>query len=120
MWDISSGKVGVLYGRMAAENPIELAKHLTQKKIHSKNKEIPIQVTWSKIHGSSEISPSEFATAICSKKEDCAEACLYSTDKTSYIARSLRTRTGQDLFCDSFPWQCSRVATADANYKFIQ
>ena len=102
--------VGVIYGTMAAENRIELAKHLTQKiLIHTKNKEIPIQVSWSKIHGSSEISPSEFATAICSKKEDCAEACLYSTDKTSNIARSLRTRTGQDLFCDSFPWQCSRV-----------
>ena len=43
MWDISSGKVGVLYGRMAAENPIELAKHLTQKKFILKIRKSPFK-----------------------------------------------------------------------------
>ena len=61
--------VGVIYGTMAAENRIELAKHLTQKiRIHTKNKEIPIQLSRSKIHGSSETSPLAFATTIRSKK----------------------------------------------------
>jgi hypothetical protein len=73
---------------MATENRIKLTtKHLTQKiLIHTKNKEIPIQVSWSKIHGSSETSLMAFATTVLSKKEDYAKACsaltnqLYGTD----------------------------------------
>lgn len=78
--------VGVLYGTMAAENRVELAKHISNKmSIHTKNKELPLQLSWSKIHGSSEKSPSVYATTICTKKEDYTEACevltkLYGPD----------------------------------------
>ena len=67
--------VGVLYGTMAAENRGELAKHISNKmSIHTKNKELPLQLSWSKIHGSSEKSPSVDATAVHTKKEDYTEA----------------------------------------------
>ena len=67
--------VGVLYGTMATETRIELAKHISNKmRIHTKNKELPLQLSWSKIHGSSEKSPSVYATTIRTKKEDYTEA----------------------------------------------
>ena len=69
--------VGVLYGTLAAENRIELllAKQISNKmRIHTKNKELPLQLSWSKIHGSSEKSPSVYATTIRTKKEDYTEA----------------------------------------------
>ena len=67
--------VGVIYGTMAAENRVELAKHISNKmSIHTKNKELPLQLSWSKIHGSSEKSPLVYATTIRTKKEDYTEA----------------------------------------------
>ena len=75
--------VGVLYGTLAAENRIELllAKQISNKmRIHTKNKELPLQISWSKIHGSLEKSPSVYATTICTQKEDyrCADQNLWS------------------------------------------
>ena len=51
----------------------------------TKNKELPLQLSWSNIHGSSEKSPSVYATTIRNKKEDYTEACdvltkLYGPD----------------------------------------
>ena len=61
--------VGVLYGTMAAENRGELAKHISNKmSIHTKNKELPLQLSWSNIHGSSEKLASIYATTIRTKQ----------------------------------------------------
>ena len=54
-------------------------------RIHTKDQEIPIQVSWSKIHGLSDTFPLVFATTIHTKKEDYTKACealmtLYGTD----------------------------------------
>ena len=72
--------VGVLYGTMAAENRVKLAKHISNKmSIHTKNKELPLQPSWSKVHGSLEKSPSVYATTIRIKKEYSTEACKVLT-----------------------------------------
>ena len=75
--------VGVLYGTMTAEHRSALSQHLTESMAPLLGgKEIPLQVNWPKIHGSTESAPSVYATTIQIKRYDYATVSekLYGND----------------------------------------